>query len=168
MKSQIISLIGMPATGKSTVAHALAKTMQCKFFDLDVMVEEETGMALIKVLQDYGSDYFLSKECGYLQELDVNTPAIIATPGSLIYHPRMVSWIIQNTYCVLLKTDFEVLAARLAEKPKAVVGLKEKGLEKLYAEHMPLYEEIADIEIETAQKTPEELGQDILNSFSHL
>lgn len=46
-----ITLIGMPASGKSTVGVLLAKRLGYSFVDADIVIQEKTGNCLRKSLQ---------------------------------------------------------------------------------------------------------------------
>ena len=58
MKSNI-TLIGMPASGKSTVGVLLAKRLGFSFLDVDLMIQEKTGKLLKEIIAQEGMEGFL-------------------------------------------------------------------------------------------------------------
>ena len=47
-----ITLIGMPACGKSTVGVVLAKKLGMRFIDTDLVIQEQTGKLLKELIAD--------------------------------------------------------------------------------------------------------------------
>jgi shikimate kinase len=142
----------MPSSGKTTIASHLALHLNYKFIDLDHMVERYEGRSLIEVLETEGAQYFLSLQYSFLQQIGEKERVIISTAGSMIYHPEAMAWLAQNSRIVMIDTPLTVIEDRLSRTPKAVVGLKEKGLYNLWKERMPLYKEYAEFSIKTEGK----------------
>lgn len=156
-----ISLIGMPSAGKTTISEHLAKAIQYNSIDLDHMVEEKENRSLISVLEDKGGQYFLDMEYGFLKDLRESETVVISTAGSIIYHEGAMEWLARNTTIVFIDTDLEVIKDRLSKTPKAIVGLKEKGLDTLWEERLPVYRRWADVEVETQGKSIEQVVLEI-------
>jgi len=49
-----ITLIGMPAVGKSTVGNLLAQIMNYKFIDSDDIIQEKEQKSLSKIISEVG------------------------------------------------------------------------------------------------------------------
>lgn len=47
-----ITLIGMPAAGKSTVGVLLAKRLGYSFIDVDIVIQEEEGKLLKEIIKE--------------------------------------------------------------------------------------------------------------------
>lgn len=163
-----ISLIGMPSAGKTTISKKLAALIDYKSIDLDHMVEEKENKSLISILEDKGSQYFLDMEYGFLKNLQENETIVIGTAGSIIYHEEAMKWLKSNTKIIFIDTDLEIIKDRLSKKPKAVVGLKEKGLDVLWEERLPVYRKWADIEITTQGKSIEQIVSEIQEKITSL
>ena len=61
MKSNI-TLVGMPASGKSTIGVLLAKRLGYSFVDVDIVIQEKTGQLLKEIIAERGTDGFLKVE----------------------------------------------------------------------------------------------------------
>ncbi len=150
----------MPSSGKSTIAKALAERLGYAYMDLDHMVEEREGMSLIEVMEQKGAQYFREMEYQFLQDIPSDTLVVIATPGSAIYHESMMHWLKEHTYIICIEEDVSVIEERLAHTPKAISDLKEKGLQRLWEERMPVYRKWAHVIVETKQRGVEEIVEE--------
>ena len=54
-----ITLIGMPASGKSTIGVLLAKRLGYSFVDVDIVIQEKTGKLLKEIIAEEGPEGFL-------------------------------------------------------------------------------------------------------------
>ena len=61
MKSNI-TLVGMPASGKSTIGVLLAKRLGYSFVDVDIVIQEKTGQLLKEIIAERGTEGFLKVE----------------------------------------------------------------------------------------------------------
>ncbi|MDD2215756.1 MAG: shikimate kinase, partial [Eubacteriales bacterium] len=76
-------LIGMPASGKSTVGVILAKTLGKTFLDLDLLIQEREGDLLQNLIDRQGMVRFLEMEEQAILSINESN-AVIATGGSVI------------------------------------------------------------------------------------
>lgn len=61
-KFRNITLIGMPASGKSMVGVLLAKRLGYSFVDVDILIQEKEGRLLREIIEKEGLDGFLEVE----------------------------------------------------------------------------------------------------------
>ena len=57
-----IVLIGMPGAGKSTVGVVIAKKLGYRFMDSDLVIQERTGKMLHEIIEEKGTEGFLTVE----------------------------------------------------------------------------------------------------------
>lgn len=69
-----ITLIGMPASGKSTIGVLLAKRLGYSFVDVDIVIQEQEKRLLKEIIEDEGLDGFLEVENRANATLDVEKP----------------------------------------------------------------------------------------------
>ncbi|MEY8537024.1 shikimate kinase [Lactococcus muris] len=156
-----VILIGFMAAGKSTVGKAFD---QEKFIDLDKKIEKEIGMTIAQFFQEYSEDKFRQIEREVFKTAVQSGYAVIATGGGIVN-------LIENRNClkklgnvVYLKADFETLYERILldkENGRPLAFQSKEEVEKLFAQRVKLYEEVADIVIETRGKSPEEVVKEI-------
>lgn len=152
MKSNI-TLIGMPAAGKSTVGVLLAKRLGYSFVDSDIVIQEKTGKLLKEIIAESGTDGFLNVEEQINSELDVHR-SVIAPGGSVIYGPKAMEHLKEISVVVYLKLSYQDVKHRLGDLTDRGVALKDgMTLLDLYNERVPLYEKYADITIDETGKS---------------
>ena len=61
-KADNVTLIGMPAAGKSTVGVLLAKRLGYSFVDVDIVIQEQEKRLLKEIIAQEGMDGFMAVE----------------------------------------------------------------------------------------------------------
>jgi len=152
-----ITLIGMPACGKSTVGVILAKTLGKNFVDVDLVIQEQEGKLLQEIIDEKGTAYFKKVEEKILAGLQLEN-CVIATGGSAIYYDAAMSNLSKLGIIVYIKLPFETIVDRLNNiKTRGIILEKGQTLKDLYDERIPLYEKYADVIIDGETKNPEEV-----------
>ncbi len=160
-----IILIGMPAAGKSTIGVILAKVLGFSFVDSDLLIQEETGMLLKEIIEKREIEGFISIEDSVNSRIDVSG-SVIATGGSAVYGKNAMRHFRDIGILVYLKVPYDVLIERLDDiHGRGVVLRPGQSMEKLFEERTVLYEKYADITIDEAGRTPEEILNEIVNSL---
>ena len=152
MKKKNILMIGMPASGKSTIGVLLAKRLGYSFVDVDLVIQEKTGKLLKEIIAEEGDDGFLRVEEQANLDLDVEK-SVIAPGGSAIYGREAMEHFKEIGTIVYLKLSYEDLAKRLGNLKGRGVVLKEgQTLKDLYDERSKLYEQYAEITVDESGK----------------
>ena len=147
MRENII-LIGMPASGKSTVGVVLAKALGYDFVDTDLLIQREKKARLEDIISREGNEAFLETEervCCALSPVCT----VIATGGSVVYSEKAMKHFKEIGKVVYLKVEYETLKNRLHDlKARGVVLPEGISLQGLYEERTVLYEQYADITVD--------------------
>lgn len=148
-----ITLIGMPASGKSTVGVLLAKRLGLSFVDVDLIIQEKENRLLREIIAQEGLNRFLEIENQINAQLEVSR-SVIAPGGSVIYGEEAMKHLKEISLVVYLKLSFDELKKRLGDMVDRGVALKD-GMTpfELYQERVPYYERYADITVEETGKT---------------
>ena len=143
-----ITLIGMPASGKSTVGVLLAKRLGYSFVDVDIVIQEQEGRLLKEIIAEEGQEGFLQVENRVNAELSVHN-SVIAPGGSVIYGEEAMEHLKKISTVVYLKLSYEAVEERLGNLTDRGVVLKDgMTLKDLYEERIPYYEQYADITVD--------------------
>ena len=165
MEKDNIILIGMPASGKSTVGVILAKIIGYQFMDSDLVIQEQEGRKLHEIITEDGIDGFLTLE----EQINAKIEAehtVIATGGSVIYGKLAMEHFKKMGTIVYLQVEYEELMNRLHNiRQRGVVVRPGQTMEDLYQERSALYSQYADIVIQEKNGTPEQVIAEIISEM---
>ena len=160
-----IVLIGMPGAGKSTVGVVLAKRMGMSFMDSDLVIQEQEGRTLHKIIEEKGTEGFLEVEDRINAGISPKN-TIIATGGSVVYGKNAMKHLCEIGTVCYLKLSYESIADRLGDLAQRGVALKDgQTLIDLYQERTPLYEKYANLTIDCENKNIREIVGEIARIF---
>ncbi len=109
-----IILIGMPASGKSTVGVILAKVLGMDFIDTDIVIQQREGARLNEIIESQGIDDFLKCEERAILGMDVKN-TVVATGGSAVYSDVAMKHLEDGSKVVYLKVSLDDLKSRLTD-----------------------------------------------------
>jgi shikimate kinase len=169
-----LALVGYRGTGKSTVGRLLAGTMNRKFLDVDLAIEERSGLSIAAIFSQSGEPAFRDWEERTMAVLFEQYPdAVVATGGGSVMREANRTRIRAFGHIVWLTADALELARRLESDERGALSrpaLTSRGLiaeiAHVLRERQPIYEELADLVIETGDKSPQEVADAILESVA--
>jgi len=150
-----IFLIGPTGSGKTAVGRQLARETGLKFLDTDIEIEKRTGVEVSYIFEKEGESGFRAREKAMIRELSKLDDVIIATGGGAVLAPANRKRLASSGTVVYLKTGIaEQLrrTGRSRKRPLLNNGNPREVLEAMARQRVPLYEEIADIEIDTSNQ----------------
>ena len=161
-----IVLIGMPSCGKSVTGVVLAKILNKKFVDGDLLIQEKAGKGLQAIINEDGIEAFKKFEEDVLGSIDV-TNAVIATGGSAVYYDSAMQHLKKDGIILYIDVPIEDIKKRLRNiKTRGVAMGKGQTLDDLYALRKPLYEKYAEVTVKSSNRqSMEDTVEDILNKL---
>ncbi len=150
----MISLIGLPGSGKSTVGRQLARRLGCPFVDSDHVIEERLGCSIREYFEREGEDRFRDLEEAVLDELTQQKDGVLSTGGGSVLRPNNRRHLRERGQVVYLKSNPDELFRRLrhdVNRPLLQVADPLTRLRELNAARDPLYRETAHFIIETGR-----------------
>lgn len=162
MKKNNIILIGMPASGKSTMGVVLAKILGYNFIDADILIQEQEGRKLSDIIEQDGVEAFIDIENKVNSGIEAEK-TVIATGGSVVYGKEAMDHFKNIGRVVYLKVDMDTLNKRLHNiKQRGVVMREGQSIVSLYNERCKLYEEYADLVVDEELSDIEEVVAKVL------
>lgn len=159
-KSNIV-LIGMPASGKSTLGVQLAKWMSMGFMDTDLLVQARAGESMQHFQNAKGLDDYQTLECDTVKSV-VCENCVIATGGSAVYCDSAMQHLKFIARIIFLDVPLDEIERRIGDWSERGVVIKPgMTLRDLYEERRPLYLKHADIVIDCSGKSQNELLTEI-------
>lgn len=157
-----ISLIGMPAAGKSTVGVLLAKRLGLAFRDTDLDIQVRAGATLQEILERDGHLALRKLEEQVLLEIPLQR-SVISTGGSVVYSEPLMTRLAAAGPLVYLDADLATLERRVADAPpRGIASDSSNSFASIYAERTPLYRRYADHTVSACGASAEQVAQNIL------
>lgn len=154
-KQQNIVLIGMPTSGKSTIAKALGQRMDMPIIDMDEQIEKEQHCSITQLFERHGEAYFRQLEHELVQKLALEKGVIISTGGGIILNPKNMEYLKANGICVFIDRPLKQLFAS-QDRP---LSKTQDEIQKLYEMRYPLYQQYGDIHIQNTTTVQEAIQQ---------
>lgn len=137
-----IILIGMPSCGKSVTGVVLAKALNMRFTDTDLLIQEKAGKSLQQIINEDGIEAFKTLEKEVLIGIDAEN-TVIATGGSAVYYQEAMENLKKKGCVVYIEASLRTVKKRLRNiKTRGVAMAKGQTLEDLYKIRVPLYKKI--------------------------
>jgi shikimate kinase len=160
----LITLIGLPGSGKSTVGRQLAKRINLTFLDSDAIAEDRIGSSIREYFEREGEESFRNAERSVITELtrrDVhsaelsNSPKyILSTGGGVVLCQANRDNLRASGYVIYLRSNPDEIFNRLRHdrnRPLLQVDDPLQRLRDLYTERDPLYRETAHFVVDTGR-----------------
>ena len=119
-----IILIGMPASGKSTVGVVLAKRLGYEFIDTDLLIQKQEQALLREIIAEKGEDGFLVIEDQVNADLEAER-SVIAPGGSVVYCENAMKHYKEIGTVVYLQTSYQTIKERIGDPKKRGVVFRE-------------------------------------------
>jgi len=164
-----IALIGYRGTGKSTIAKLLAKDLGFGLVELDRVIDERAGEKIPEIVSKFGWEKFRDLETEFLADILKKDNTIFDLGGGVVEREENRKLIKDNCTVVWLKAKPEVIIQRIKEqmhRPSLTGKSFTDEVPEVLARREPLYRGLAQIEIDTENKSPEQLAQEIAKKLN--
>ena len=154
-------------TGKSTIGKKLAKKTSQTFYDSDHEIENRTGASINLIFEIEGEDGFRKREGQLLDELTSMSNIVLATGGGAVLNVENRARLSERGFVVYLKSDIDQLLKRTSRDSKRPLLQNDDSkaiVKKLLEERGPLYEEVADMVIDTADLSINDIIAQIMSA----
>ena len=150
----LISLIGLPGSGKSTVGRQLARRLQLPFVDSDQAIEARLGCPIREFFEREGEARFREIEAEVIDALTQQGAGVLSTGGGAVLRPENRQHLRARGRVIYLKSHPEELIRRLrhdTNRPLLQVADPMAKLRELFATRDPLYRQTAHFVVETGR-----------------
>jgi shikimate kinase len=161
-----VAIVGYMGSGKTTVGRALARALRREFVDLDRAIVKGAGKGIPEIFAEHGEDTFRDLEHEALREtLEARTPSVVACGGGIVARPENRA-LLRDVKTVFLKEDTDVLYHRTRGPGRPLRAASREEFEQRYAERLPFYREVADLEVEVEGRPPGEVAEEVIGCLS--
>lgn len=152
-------LIGLMATGKSTVGRLVAARLGWRLLDTDQVLVDRHG-PIPGIFRELGETGFRKLEAAVVAEvLDAaDNRTVVSLGGGSVLHPG-TRQLLASTFVVFLDADLATVLPRLAgdlDRP-LLAGNAGERWSSLERERRPVYEALADMVIDTREATVDDV-----------
>ena len=163
---QVVSLIGMPGSGKSTVGVLLAKRLGLGFVDTDLLIQEQEQATLAEIIAAKGHEALRVIEEQVLLDMDIGGALVISTGGSVVYSEAIMNRLSSASSVVYLRSQLATVEYRISLAPdRGIASPGSHRLEDVYNERVPLYERYAAITVDVDSEPPETISGQIATAL---
>lgn len=166
-----IVLVGLMATGKTTVSRLVARALHRPRIDSDAQVEARTGRTVREIWRTEGEPFFRRLEAEALAEaLDAPEPSVIAAAGGVVLAEENRRRLLDRDVDVVwLRARPETVLARISQTGDAHRPLLDEDpagmLERMSLDRAAHYEAVADRIIDVDGLTPSEVADEVVRGF---
>ena len=159
-----VALVGFMGSGKSSVGRLIARTLGGRFVDTDKIVIGRAGQEITDIFAERGELWFRQEETRALRSLLGSSGIVAATGGGIVTVTANRPLLKQLGLVVWLTADEETIWERVSrnkKRPLLHTGNPRETVRTLLAQRNPLYEAVADMQIDTSALTHAEVAERI-------
>ena len=163
-----IFLIGPMGVGKSTIGRVLADQVGLAFYDSDREIEASTGADIPWIFDVEGESGFRARESRMIQELTAHDGIVLATGGGSVLAQENRECLSERGIVVYLRASIAQQFERTARdknRPLLMTPDPEAKIRELMKIREPLYQEVADIIVNTNRRSPRSVSAEIVRKL---
>ena len=162
-----IALIGMRGSGKTTAAKILGQKLGRPVIEIDEIIAKRIGMSIPKLVTKEGWEAFRDQEAAVTAEAAGSNDTVISTGGGVVLRPANIAALKRSSIVICLQASTDTLEQRIGSGTNRPALTQQQNLaaelKQVASERQKLYESAADYMIETNDKSPETVAQEIIN-----
>jgi shikimate kinase len=168
-----LALVGYRGTGKSTVGRLLAARLGREFLDADVLFVESAGQSIRQFFESLGESAFRDREEAILHSVIGRPNLVLATGGGAVLRESNRHSLKKLCRVAWLSADVRTLTERLtrddeqmSDRPALTAAGTLAEVADVVRFRAPFYREVADVTIDTTNRSPEQVAEDVLEALS--
>ncbi len=144
IKQQVLNivLIGMPGSGKSTIASELGTKLNMEVIDCDILIEEKTNKKIADIFKEDGEQTFRKIENSVVNDVSLVHQKIISTGGGVILDENNMKLLKANGIIIFIDRQINKIVYDNVIRP---LSLNKEELIKRYNERIDKYHNYADL-----------------------
>lgn len=152
-------------SGKTTVGRIVADALGCPFVDLDKLIVQRDGRSIKVIFEADGEAFFRRAEEEALADTlkkYAQGDVVLSLGGGTILSAASRALLKEKTLCIWLDAPAEVLRARIGTGSRR--PLADEDFATRLEARRPLYEEVAEVTIDTENLSVQDVADEIIIS----
>lgn len=164
-----LALIGFMGVGKSSVGKMLSKKLGKEYVEVDDLIVRKAGKSIPRVFKEDGEIAFRDIEIGAIKEIALKNDLIIDCGGGVILNKINIDRLKRNAVIIWLNATPGVILKRTLRDGNGRPLLNRQNgisdIQSLIRSRKPLYEQAAEIKINTSRMAIETITDEIIGQL---
>ena len=158
--------LGMMGSGKSSIGNLVSKKLNLKFIDIDNLIEDETGLNILKIFKERGENFFRNLEEKITLRVLKTYGNVVSLGGGGFINKKIKKEILTNHLSFWLNWDESILLKRIRKSKKRplVLKLTDQEIRQLIIKRSKIYSE-AKFKINCNKLTKTEIVKKIIKIY---
>jgi shikimate kinase len=162
-----IYLVGFMASGKTTIARALAQRLGWRAEDIDDLIERRERLTIAEIFARHGESHFRAAERDMIKLLQPMRHVVIATGGGTFADPDNRAAINLDGLSVWIDLPLAELIPRIPLDGRRPLAANRAELERLYATRLDAYR-LAHVHVSASRASTAQVVDRILRVIEEL
>ena len=159
-------IIGFATSYKSSVARHLSQKLNIPLFDVDKLVESQSGMSIAQIFAQHGESHFRYLESQVIEELATKTNCVVSCGGGSVLSEAFEQ-LATNATIVWLKVDGKNVHRRLTGRTRPLFdNLSVAQLEQKIEQRNPYYAKFATVDVDTNGKSSKQVVAELCSKLN--
>lgn len=145
-----ILFIGFMGSGKTSVSKRLCAMTDLSLIDVDQRIEALQHKKIPQIFADAGEEGFRKIETETLEGIAFEDRSIVSCGGGIICNPANRPVLKRLGTVIYLRVPLEEAIGRISHPETRPMLSGPRPVSEIFAERLPIYEELADITIDTS------------------
>ena len=165
-----IVLVGMMASGKSSMGKVLSKSMNIPFLDIDKEIEFHEKSSIKSIFENDGEKYFRKLERKIIIEnLEKKKTTVIALGGGAFLNAAVRKKVNEKSVSVWLDVNMATIIRRLKKNRNRplIENKSDEDIKKIYEKRLKYYE-MAKIHIDCNKKNKAKCTEELISKLKKI